>query len=169
METLTLDDDSIRHIVGYNDIIFRFKSFQFRQHAERVGKVALQLLMHWQQQNNADTSYPTCCLPLSFDDLLAARKNEPLSQQTRQAINECLYALNGASIRYQTFWWEIRARQHYARIAKIVIPVMSQITGKFTHVPRAPCDLSDPQALKSWLDDIQNPVTLLPPCHLLVP
>lgn len=103
MEALTLDDDNIRHIVGYNDIVFRFKSLQFRQHAERVGKVALLLLMHWQQQNNTDTYYPTCFLPLSFDDLLAARKNEPLPQQTQQAINECLYALNGANIRYQTF------------------------------------------------------------------
>lgn len=167
--SLQLTDDCIRHIVGYNDIIFRIKPLQFRQHAERIGKVTLLLLRHWQQQNNTDTSSATNCLLSSFDDLLAAQENEPLSQQTQQAINDCLYALNGASLRYQKFWWEIRARQHYARVANIVIPVMSQITGKFTHVPQAPCDLSDPQELMSWLDDLQNPVTLLPPCNLLTP
>lgn len=162
MEALTLDDDNIRHILGYCDIILRYEPLQFRLHAGRVGKMALLLLQHKQQREGIDIVHPWLGLMLSFDELLASRKSQLLPPDILFSIDDVLYSLPGASRRCQYFWLKLRARQHYYRITRVVIPILNAVTASFTHAPQAPCDVSDAQALLHWLAERQKTAWIFP-------
>lgn len=135
--SLQLTDQNICYMAKYITIVFRDESMRFQRYAQKLSRAILYSLAHQQAHYGAEASAEACYQRTPFHILLTTLEDKKLSVTARQAIETYLFTLPGASLRYQRFWWEARARRSHINLTRAVSLPLTHLIDHFTDVSQA--------------------------------